>query len=95
MSLQLSRRPRGFDPAALRASVGATGRTLFLTVGGIEPRKGTRELVEAMALLRGRLVPAPVLAIVGGHSFQDYRPYAASVLQRAKSLGTGRLVPLR
>jgi glycosyltransferase-like protein len=87
VNLQRSRRPRGFDPAALRASVGATGRTLFLTVGGIEPRKGTRELVEAMALLRGRLVPAPVLAIVGGHSFQDYRPYAASVLRRAKSLG--------
>ena len=53
VSLQRCQRPRGFDPAALRASVGATGRTLFLTVGGIEPRKGTRELVEAMAMLRG------------------------------------------
>ena len=84
---QRSRRPLGLDPAAFRARVGATGRTLFLTVGGIEPRKGTRELVEAMAMLRGRLVPAPLLAIVGGHSFQDYRPYAASVLERARALG--------
>ncbi|MGH3400134.1 MAG: MSMEG_0565 family glycosyltransferase, partial [Streptosporangiaceae bacterium] len=84
---QRSRRPGGLDSAALRARIGATGRTLFLTVGGIEPRKGTRELVEAMSMLRGRLVPAPLLAIVGGHSFQDYRPYAASVLARARALG--------
>jgi len=84
---QRCRRPRGLDSAALRARVGATGRTLFLTVGGIEPRKGTRELVEAMSMLRDRLVPAPLLAIVGGHSFQDYRPYAASVLERARALG--------
>lgn len=87
VNLQRSRRPPGLDPTALRAQVGATGRTLFLTVGGIEPRKGTRELVEAMAMLRGRLVPAPLLAIVGGHSFQDYQPYAASVMQRARALG--------
>ena len=38
-------------------------------------------------MLRGWLVPAPLLAIVGGHSFQDYRPYAASVLARARALG--------
>ena len=87
VNLQRCQRPRGLDPATLRARIGATGRTLFLTVGGIEPRKGTRELVEAMAMLRGRLVPAPLLAIVGGHSFQDYRPYAASVLERARALG--------
>ena len=87
VNLQRCQRPRGLDPAALRARIGATGRMLFLTVGGIEPRKGTRELVEAMAMLRGRLVPAPLLAIVGGHSFQDYRPYAASVLARARALG--------
>ncbi|MGH3276132.1 MAG: MSMEG_0565 family glycosyltransferase, partial [Streptosporangiaceae bacterium] len=87
VNLRRSRRPCGLDPAALRARVGATGRTLFLTVGGIEPRKGTRELVEAMALLRDQLVPAPLLAIVGGHSFQDYRPYAESVLERAQALG--------
>ena len=33
VNLQRCRRPRGLDPA-LRARIGATGRTLFLTVGG-------------------------------------------------------------
>ncbi len=81
---------REFPPARaamLRARAGATGRTLFLTVGGIEPRKATRDLVEALAMLRHQLTPAPVLALVGGHSFQDHRPYAESVLERARELG--------
>ena len=38
--------------AARRASIGAAGRHLFLTVGGIEPRKGTEHLVKALSLLR-------------------------------------------
>jgi glycosyltransferase-like protein len=87
VNLQRCQPPRGFDRAVPRARIGASGRMLFLTVGGIEPRKGTRELVEAMAMLRSRLVLAPLLAIVGGHSFQDYRSYATSVLQRARNLG--------
>ena len=45
-------RPQGFDPGALREAVGARGRFLFLTVGGIEPRKGSLELIEAMAELK-------------------------------------------
>ncbi|HEU5390232.1 MAG TPA: MSMEG_0565 family glycosyltransferase [Streptosporangiaceae bacterium] len=86
---------REFPPdraRTLRARAGATGRTLFLTVGGIEPRKGSRDLVEALAMLRHRMTPSPVLAVVGGHSFQDHRPYAESVLTRARDLGleTGR-----
>ena len=81
------RHPHGVRPGLLRMRAGAAGRTLFLTVGGIEPRKGTRDLVEALALLRRRMTPPPVLAVVGGHSFQDYRPYAESVLERAHSLG--------
>ena len=90
---------REFPPARaqmLRARAGATGRTLFLTVGGIEPRKATRDLVEALAMLRHRMTSAPVLALVGGHSFQDHRPYADSVLTRARDLGleTGKDIVL-
>lgn len=73
--------------AALRARVGAEQRFLFLTVGGIEPRKGSAELVEAMGELRRTLVPPPVLAVVGGHSFQDYTAYRERVLARAEILG--------
>ena len=52
VNLQRCQPPRGFDRAAPRVRIGASDRMLFLTVGGIEPRKGTRELVEAMAMLR-------------------------------------------
>ena len=66
----------------LRARIGATDRHLFLTVGGIEPRKGSRYLVEALGLLKASTPPGPaiMLAVVGGHSFQDYRAYRDEVL---------------
>lgn len=72
--------------AALRSRVHANGRTLFLTVGGIEPRKGSHELVEALAIVRDKLDPPPVLAVIGGHSFQDHREYRERVLDRAADL---------
>jgi glycosyltransferase-like protein len=71
----------------LRARVEAERRFLFLTVGGIEPRKGSAELIEAMGALRRTLDPPPVLAVVGGHSFQDYAAYRERVLARADALG--------
>ena len=66
----------------LRARIGASDRHLFLTVGGIEPRKGSRYLVEALGLLKASSPPerATMLAVVGGHSFQDYRAYRDEVL---------------
>ncbi len=74
-------------PGPLRARVGAQDRFLFLTVGGIEPRKGAAELIEAMAVLRRTLRPSPVLAVVGGHSFQDHAAYRGRVLARAQANG--------
>ena len=70
------------DRDRLRARIGATDRHLFLTVGGIEPRKGSRHLVEALGLLKASTPPgrATMLAVVGGHSFQDYRAYRDEVL---------------
>jgi glycosyltransferase-like protein len=65
-----------------RERAGATGRFLFLAVGGIEPRKGSVYLLEAMGLLKGRVEPSPVLAVVGGHSFQDYAAYRDAALAR-------------
>ena len=81
------RRPPGFDPDDLRHRIGARGRFLFLTVGGIEPRKGSLELVEALAKVKAAIHPPPILAVVGGHSFQDYAEYRAHVLERADHLG--------
>jgi glycosyltransferase-like protein len=72
--------------ARLRERASPDGRPLILSVGGIEPRKGSDTLVRALALLResGR---DPVLAIVGDHSFQDYRAYVDRVLAMLPALG--------
>lgn len=65
----------------LRASIGASDAFLFLTVGGIEPRKGSEFLVDALGRLKARPSGRDVmLAVVGGHSFQDYAPYRERVL---------------
>ncbi|MDQ1488747.1 MAG: hypothetical protein QOJ23_1261 [Actinomycetota bacterium] len=74
-----------------RARAGAGPDTfLVLTVGGIEPRKGSVTLLEAMADVAGRVNgsgPRPVLAVVGGHSFFDYRAYRVGALARLPELG--------
>jgi glycosyltransferase involved in cell wall biosynthesis len=86
---------RSADPdlvAALRQRAGAGGvagagdRPLILAVGGIEPRKGSDTLMAAVAELR-RSGRRPVLAVVGGHSFQDYREYRDRVLASLPGLG--------
>src|SRR4030095_5816343 len=67
--------PAGLSIAGLRARGNAAERPLILAVGGIEPRKGSLELFEALAVLRDQLVPSPVLAVAGGQSFQDHQAY--------------------
>jgi glycosyltransferase-like protein len=71
----------------LRASVGATDRPLLLAVGGLEPRKGSDNLVRALAAVRHRSGLDPVLAVLGGHSFQDYRAYSDAVRAELPRLG--------
>ena len=91
------------DPAQakeLRRRAGAADRPLILSVGGIEPRKGSDTLVQAIAALKKAALKKaalkkaalkadrdPVLAVVGGHSFQDYRPYRDRVLASLPGLG--------
>ncbi len=78
---------------AFRARAGAGPDTfLILTVGGIEPRKGSVTLLEAMAALKARAESngagrRPVLAVVGGHTFFDYRAYRDGALARLPELG--------
>src|SRR5207253_1708552 len=56
-----------------------------LAVGGIEPRKGSLELLEAYALLHRRM-PDVRLVIAGGETLFDYRNYRARWQQRAAEL---------
>jgi glycosyltransferase-like protein len=77
------------DPAlaaALRERAGAARRPLILSVGGIEPRKGSDTLAAAVASLKAA-GHRPGLAVVGGHSFQDYRAYRDRVLASLPGLG--------
>jgi glycosyltransferase-like protein len=78
------------DPArraAVRADAGLLDRFVFLSVGGVEPRKGSIYLFEAMSILARELDPAPALVVVGGHSFQDYTRYRDEVLGGLPGLG--------
>ena len=83
--------PNGVDAARFRAAAGddpgaAEERRYWtdrfgdfvLTVGGIEPRKGTLELVRAMARVRRRR-PGTRLVIAGGDTHADYQEYRRDV----------------
>ncbi|RLV50553.1 MSMEG_0565 family glycosyltransferase [Nocardioides mangrovicus] len=62
-----------------------------LALGGIEPRKGSLDLLEAFALLRARR-PELRLVIGGGETLFDYRDYRARYEQRAAELGVEPVV---
>lgn len=57
-----------------------------LAVGGIEPRKGTLDLLEAYARVRDRR-PGLRLVLAGGETLFDYRDYRAAFDRRAAELG--------
>ena len=57
----------GREEAAAR--MGWPGRTVVLAVGGVQPRKGSRVLLEAFARARGRLPGNPLLVVAGGDGF--------------------------
>ena len=57
-----------------------------LALGGIEPRKGSLDLLEAYAVLR-RARPDVRLVLAGGETLFDYRDYRAAFDVRAVELG--------
>ncbi len=62
-------------------------RFLFLAVGGLEPRKGSIHLIRALAVLKERMANPPAVAVLGGHSFQDYEAYRTACLREIDELG--------
>ncbi|MDX6253465.1 MAG: hypothetical protein QOF10_6825 [Kribbellaceae bacterium] len=96
--------PNGVDSARFRAAAGETpdavaaragwrerfGRYV-VTVGGIEPRKGSLDLLEAYALLQAT-DPELRLVIAGGETLFDYRDYRADWDKRAAELGVSPVV---
>jgi glycosyltransferase-like protein len=65
-----------------------------LAVGGIEPRKGTIDLLEAFHLLRLDFSgpSAPALVIAGGETLFDYRDYRARFDRRCEQLGVRPII---
>ncbi len=73
-----------------QAAAGAMGwgsRTVVLAVGGIEPRKGSRLLLEAFARARARLGERALLAMVGGEAMFDAPDYREAWWRDANRLG--------
>ena len=92
----------GVDAARFAAAAGPEGTDArarwreriggyVLALGGIEPRKGSIDLLEAHALLRGRH-PGLRLVFGGGETLFDYRPYRERFDERARELGVEPLV---
>ncbi|WP_219837315.1 MSMEG_0565 family glycosyltransferase [Paenibacillus sp. R14(2021)] len=65
--------PRG-DRERLKEAYGFAGKTVFLTLGGIEPRKNTIRTLRAFAQVKAKL-PHAELLIAGGTTLFDYRHY--------------------
>jgi glycosyltransferase-like protein len=80
--------PNGVDWPRFAAADPVPWRTRFgtyvLAVGGIEPRKGSIDLLEAYAGLGRREVP---LVFAGGETLFDYRAYRDEFDARAAQLG--------
>ena len=73
---------------AWRAELAELGvkQPFVLAVGGIEPRKGTDVLVEAMGLVQKRR-SGTRLVLAGGDTLFDYREFRAAVETQAAALG--------
>ncbi len=84
-------RAAGPPGAAARAAWRARLGRYVLTIGGIEPRKGSLKLLEAYALLSARM-PDVRLVIAGGQTLFDYRDYRARWERRATELGVEPVV---
>ncbi|MCZ2827620.1 MSMEG_0565 family glycosyltransferase [Modestobacter sp. VKM Ac-2986] len=94
--------PNGVEADRFTAAAGPAGEAgrrvwrdrlghYVLAVGGIEPRKGTLDLVEAMARVQA-VRPELSLVVAGGETLFDYRDYRARVFERAAELGVAPVV---
>jgi glycosyltransferase-like protein len=80
--------PNGVDAARFATARPVVSASPYLlSVGGIEPRKGSLDLLAAYALAR-RDLPGLRLVVAGGETLFDYREYRAEWDRRAAALDT-------
>ena len=70
---------------AIANTYGIRGGPIYLTVGGIEPRKNTLNLLKAFQQVRQQQ-PEAKLVIVGGATLFDYQDYRQSFMSLAEAL---------
>jgi glycosyltransferase-like protein len=72
--------------SALAERYGIEGDPIYLTIGGIEPRKNSINLLEAFRAVH-RCNPAAQLVIAGGATLFDYQDYRDEFLTKLKIYG--------
>ncbi|MEA2217990.1 MAG: hypothetical protein QOJ35_616 [Solirubrobacteraceae bacterium] len=81
------------ERAADREALALGDRATVLTVGGIEPRKGSLTLLEGFARMRAEAADLdPLLLVVGGATLFDYRDEIERFAVRARELGVSEHV---
>ncbi len=71
---------------SLKKRLGLTGRPIFLTIGGVEPRKNSIRLLQAFAQVLAAF-PQAQLVIAGGITLFDYSDYQGQFFAEAERLG--------
>ena len=71
---------------ALKRQLGIQGSPVFLTIGGVEPRKNSIRLLQAFAQVRDQF-PQAQLVIAGGMTLFDYSTYQDQFFAEADRLG--------
>ena len=90
VSTRFSSLPSGQE-ASLKQQLGLCGQPIFLSVGGIEPRKNSISLLRAFQQVIADH-PHAQLVIAGGATLFDYRPYREAFMAEAKALPPNALV---
>ena len=85
VSQRFSAQPNGRENA-LTAAYGIHGDPVYLTVGGIEPRKNSANLLKAFHSV-WQQQPSAQLVIVGGATLFDYRDYRQDFMDLVKAYG--------
>ena len=71
---------------SLKHQLKLSGSPIYLTVGGVEPRKNSMNLLSAFALVK-KEIPNAQLVIAGGATLFDYHAYREDFFALAKQLG--------